>query len=127
MQTLGSFSKRCTLVLKIGLVGIGVGMVKKVNYKIYDSVFSAIHLAAESFEKQYGNLNNSSNFELYGHWLENAIIQFNQDHHTSYHPGETLEKWAEALEFEINAVMADDDMRFMDEALENWNNLNNKN
>ena len=43
----------------------------------YEKIFSAIDNQADLFEKEHGNLNEGSNFDLYGEYLGTAIVDFN--------------------------------------------------
>lgn len=86
----------------------------------YAVVFAAIDMAADNYEKQHGNLNLKSNFDLYGQQLEQAVIEFNKQNGTSYLSGDVLEKWYEHGLQRYAAHIENDDMRFMNEALENW-------
>ncbi|MFN4186946.1 MAG: hypothetical protein ACK4FN_02845, partial [Acinetobacter johnsonii] len=61
----------------------------------YTTVFAAIDAAADNFEKQYGDLCENSNFDLYGLWLEQAVIEFNNLHGWNYQPVDVLDKWYE--------------------------------
>ncbi|WP_240224629.1 hypothetical protein [Rheinheimera hassiensis] len=86
-------------------------------------VFEAIDAAADNFAKLHGDLNENSNFDLYGQQLEQAVIEFNKQNGTEYLPDAMLKKWFEDGQQRCAANLEDDDMRFMNEALENWNNL----
>ena len=89
----------------------------------YAAVFAAIDAAADNFEKLHGDINESSNFDLYGQRLEQAVFEFNKQNGTDYLPVAVLEKWCEDGQQRYVAQMEDDEMSFMNEALENWNNL----
>lgn len=82
-------------------------------------VFAAIDAAADKFQKLHGNLNENSNFDLYGEQLENAVIEFNKQNGTDHRPDIVLEKWTEDGQQIYDALMENDEMRFMNEALEN--------
>lgn len=89
----------------------------------YSSVFAAIQHAADSFEKLHGPLITTGDFCLHNQLLVSAIIEFNVKNNCSYTPELVLEKWGEELEKELESFMENDDMRFMNEALKNWDNL----
>ncbi len=85
----------------------------------YKKIFDAVGKQADLFEKEHGNLNEGSDFDLYGKYLEKAVIEFNNAHSVDFDIEETLNIWSAY----INYKYFDEDMEFMDEALENWNNL----
>lgn len=85
----------------------------------YEKIFSAIHGQANLFEKEHGNINKGSDFDLYGKYLDKAIIEFNNTHKVNFDIEETLNIWSAYTNYKYY----DEDMEFMDEALENWNNL----
>jgi len=85
----------------------------------YEKIFSAIDNQADLFAKKHGNLSEGSNFDLYGKYLDEAIVEFNNVHKVNFDIEETLNIWSAYT----NYTCYDEDMEFMDEALENWNNL----
>ncbi|HFR4399194.1 TPA: hypothetical protein ACHVTL_005420 [Klebsiella pneumoniae] len=89
----------------------------------YSSVFAAIQDAADSFQKLNGPINETTDFCLYYQFLCSAIIEFNVKNNCSYTPEVVLEKWGEEVEKELESFMENEDMRFMNEALKNWDNL----
>ncbi|KZX00061.1 hypothetical protein JL49_13260 [Pseudoalteromonas luteoviolacea] len=84
-------------------------------------LFDLIELAAEKFEKEHGVLKETSNFDLYGEYLVNAVVEFNSIENTHYNPEKALESWPDAIDKEMKEN--DDGMEFMNEAMENWRNL----
>lgn len=70
-----------------------------------------------------GDISGSSNFDLYGQQLENAVIEFNKQNGAHYLPEAVLEKWYEDGQQRYVLQMESDQMSFMNEALENLNNL----
>ncbi|QBL09414.1 hypothetical protein E0Z06_07780 [Rheinheimera sp. D18] len=89
----------------------------------YSSVFSAIQDAADSFQKFNGPINETTDFYAYNQFLRSAIIEFNVKNNCGYTPEVVLERWGEEVEKELESFMENDDMRFMNEALKNWDNL----
>lgn len=89
----------------------------------YPVVFAAIDAAADNFEKLHGDISESSNFDLYGQQLEHAVIEFNKQNGTHYLPKAVLEKWCEDGQQRYVLQVESDQMSFMNEALENLNNL----
>lgn len=89
----------------------------------YSSVFSAIQDAAGSFQKLNGPINKTTDFYAYNQFLRSAIIEFNVKNNCSYTPEVVLERWGEEVEKELESFMENDDMRFMNEARKNWDNL----
>lgn len=85
----------------------------------YKKIFDAVVKQADLFEKEHGNLNEGSDFDLYGKYLEKAIIEFNNAHNVDFDIEETLNIWSAYTNYKY----FDEDMEFMDEALENWSNL----
>ena len=85
----------------------------------YEKIFSAIHGQVNLFEKEHGNINEGSDFDLYGKYLDKAIIEFNNTQKVNFDIEETLNIWSAYTNYKCY----DEDMEFMDEALENWNNL----
>lgn len=85
----------------------------------YAKIFRAIDNQADLFAKEHGNLNEGSNFDVYGEYLGKAIVDFNNAHKVNFDIEETLSIWSAYTNYKCY----DEDMEFMDEALENWNNL----
>ncbi|AZZ98743.1 hypothetical protein [Pseudoalteromonas sp. R3] len=86
-----------------------------------NQLFNLIDEAADKFENEHGRLNKCSNFDLYGKFLEKAVIDFNSTEGTNYDPGQALGLWAEDINEKLEEY--DDDMDSMNEAMENWQNL----
>ncbi len=85
---------------------------------IYTEIFALIDLAADAFEKQHGELNESSDFELYGQQLEQVVVEFNKQNGSDYEPKDVLSKWTSNGDNFVDELA-----EYMDEAMQNWNNL----
>lgn len=86
--------------------------------ELEEKASEALDLAFKQFEKENGRLNDNSDFDLFGKCLNDAIYQFNQIHGTNFDAEEIINKQSGRTE------PIDELALFMEEALENWNNLN---
>lgn len=89
----------------------------------YAVLFAAIDAAAENFENLHGDLNQGSNFNLYGEKLAQAIIEYNEQNGTNHQPEIILEMWAEDGQKRYELFIENDEFKFMHEALHNLDNL----
>lgn len=93
------------------------------NSQILDGVYQAIEAAADTFEKQHGYLNESSDFELYGKRLEDAVIEYNKLNGTDLEPSFVLNQWSDHCQKCYDEFLENDEMSIMIEALANWDKL----
>jgi len=88
----------------------------KIEEMHYSIIIKELDKAFDVFEKLYGKLNEGNHFDLYEKHMIEAVVNFNKDNGTNYDPADTLDH--------VLALNEDDeDMQYMNEALENWNNL----